>query len=126
MGVAGVVTPLAPTPELKDVKGICDVCRMPDQVRCKNQLGAYVHAQCASEANLPQPYQQTAVAHHEALWRDALSRAEAAEGQLADLERQNAALKKELEKANTAPQAARGQPADASLQRHLPSFELCC
>jgi hypothetical protein len=83
-----------------------------------------VHTQCASEGNLPQPYQQTAVPHHEALWRDALWRAEAAEGQLADLERQNAALKKELEKANTAPQAARGQPADASLQRHFVDWQM--
>jgi len=32
-------------------KGICDVCRMPvlaDQARCKNQMGAYVHAQCTA------------------------------------------------------------------------------
>ena len=52
-GVAGVVPPIAPTPELKEVKGICDVCRMPvlaDQARCKNQRGAYVHAQCAAAA----------------------------------------------------------------------------
>jgi hypothetical protein len=64
VGVAGVVPPIQPKPELKDVKGICDVRRTPvfaDQARCKNQWGAYVHAQCASEANLTQPYQQTAV-----------------------------------------------------------------
>ena len=51
VGAAGVVPPTAPTPELKEVKGICDVCRMPvlvDQARCKNQRGAYVHAQCAA------------------------------------------------------------------------------
>jgi Ca2+-binding EF-hand superfamily protein len=126
VGVAGVVPPIAPKAELKDVKGICDVCKktvLADQARCKNQRGAYVHAQCA-EANLPQPYQQTAVPHHESLWRDALSRAEAAEGQLADLEKQNAALKKELEKANAAPQAARGQPVDASLQRHFVDWQM--
>ncbi len=53
VGAAGVVPPTAPTPELKEVKGICDVCRMPvlvDQARCKNQRGAYVHAQCAAGA----------------------------------------------------------------------------
>ena len=58
VGVAGVAPPIAPKPELNDVKGICDVCRMPvfvDQARSKNQRGACVHAQCASPANLPQP-----------------------------------------------------------------------
>jgi hypothetical protein len=35
-----------------------------------------------------------ATCHHEALFRDALSRAEAAEGQLGDLQKKNAALKK--------------------------------
>jgi predicted RNA-binding protein YlxR (DUF448 family) len=51
VGFAGVSPPTAPTPELKEVKGICDVCRMPvlaDQARCKNQRGAYVHARCAA------------------------------------------------------------------------------
>jgi hypothetical protein len=45
-----------------------------------------------------------ATSHHEALFRDALSRAEAAEGQLGDLRKKNAALKKELEKATGSPQ----------------------
>ena len=65
VGVAGVAPPVAPKPELKDVKGICDVCGMPvfvDQARSKNQRGAYVHAQCVSGANLTQAYQQIASA----------------------------------------------------------------
>ena len=94
VGVAGVVPPIAPTPELKDVKGICDVCRMPvfeHQTRSKNERGAYVHAHCVSAANLPQPYQQTVpdpaqpqhlqqhaelAPHRHALFRDVVSRAE--------------------------------------------------
>ena len=49
VGVAGVSPPIAPKPEIKDVKGMCDVRRTPvfaDQARSKNQRGAYVHAQC--------------------------------------------------------------------------------
>ena len=51
---AGVSPPIAPKPELKEVKGICDVCRMPvfaDQARTKNQRGDYVHAQCVAGAD---------------------------------------------------------------------------
>jgi len=152
VGVAGMAPPIAPKPELEDVKGICDVCRMPvfeHQARCKNQRGAYVHAHCVPGANLPKPYHQTApdpaqpqhLQQHHALFRDVVSRAEAAERQLEDLQQQidqarqqsnallseraesarllvelqqareqinvltqNAALKKDLEKATTSPQ----------------------
>jgi hypothetical protein len=97
VGVAGMAPPIAPKPELKDIKGICDVCRMPvfgDQARSKNQRGAYVHAQCVSRAILPQPYHQTSPdpaqsqQHHHAVFRDTVSRAEAAERQLEDLQQQ--------------------------------------
>jgi predicted RNA-binding protein YlxR (DUF448 family) len=53
VGATGVIPPIALTPELKEVKGICEVCRMPvvaDQARCKNQRGAYVHARCTAGA----------------------------------------------------------------------------
>jgi hypothetical protein len=52
VGVAGVA-PQIIEQEIKDVKGMCDVCGMPvfaDQARSKNQWGAYVHAQCAAGA----------------------------------------------------------------------------
>ena len=54
-----------------------------------------------------------AAPHHEALFRDALSRAESAEGQLADLQKQNAALKRELEAETAAPQV---EEEDAGVQ----------
>jgi len=74
------------------------------------QEGAHELANVGSWVSSPTAETETtnaATSHHEALFRDALSRAdaaEAAEGQLGDLQKKNAAvLKKELEKATASP-----------------------
>jgi hypothetical protein len=105
-----------------------------DASRASNQGEAPVRSDAAT---LVQQMESTSVPLHVAL-----SRAEAAEGkagemlsperQLADLQKQNAVLKKELEKANdklkaklaATEAAATGQPADESLQRNFEDWHM--
>jgi hypothetical protein len=88
VGVSGVAPPIV---ETNKVKGICRVCRTPvfvDQARSKNQLGAYVHAQCVAEEMVeglfPADIQSGAFPSSSQL-HAALSRAEEAETELRTL-----------------------------------------
>jgi hypothetical protein len=81
-----------PKPEIKDIKGICDVCRMPvfaDQARSKNQWGAYVHSQCVEAETVGGPFRADMPSGADptlsAALHAALSRAEAAEAELQTL-----------------------------------------
>jgi hypothetical protein len=81
-----------PKPEIKDIKGICDVCRMPvfaDQARSKNQWGAYVHSQCVEAETVGGPFRADMPSGADptlsAALHAALSRAEAAEAELRTL-----------------------------------------